>query len=127
MGAVDDEALAAGYVVGLSPVSFSFLSYPFFVAHPAHRYLPPPVLDILSDKQLEATKRAAMLTAALTWFFGHLPINALPLPMRPALLLLQTLVPYVGYIGTFISWSWSTIKSYDTGMCFDTKGSCDDD
>ncbi|RDB16342.1 hypothetical protein Hypma_003051 [Hypsizygus marmoreus] len=78
-------------------------------------FLPPPVLDILSDKQLEASKRAAMITTALTWFFSHLPITSLPPAVRPALMLLQTLVPFVGYIGTFISWSWSTVKSYDTG------------
>lgn len=78
-------------------------------------YLPPPVLSILSDKQLEATKRAAMITTALTWFFGHIPITALPPQIQPAILLLQKLVPFVGYIGTFISWSWSTIKSYDIG------------
>ncbi|KAF8965595.1 hypothetical protein BDZ97DRAFT_1811424 [Flammula alnicola] len=78
-------------------------------------YLPPPVLAILSDKTLEATKRAAMITTALTWFFNHLPVDALPTPVRPAALLLQRLAPYLGYIGTFISWSWSTIKSYDIG------------
>jgi len=82
------------------------------------RYLPPPVLDILSDKTIEATKRAAMITTALTWFFNHLPIDALPLAVRPAAILLQRIVPYLGYIGTFISWSWSTIKSYDVGGSF---------
>ncbi|KAH9484749.1 hypothetical protein JR316_0001649 [Psilocybe cubensis] len=79
-------------------------------------YLPPPVLEILSDKTLEATKRASMITTALTWFFNHLPIDALPPPLRPAALLLQRLAPFLGYIGTFISWSWSTIKSYDIGF-----------
>ncbi|KAF9030728.1 hypothetical protein BDZ89DRAFT_949390 [Hymenopellis radicata] len=78
-------------------------------------YLPPPILAILSDKQLEATKRAAMITTALTWLFSNLPVSAFPLPMQPAILLFQKLVPYVGYIGTFISWSWSTVKSYDVG------------
>ncbi|KAF9483889.1 hypothetical protein BDN70DRAFT_873290 [Pholiota conissans] len=78
-------------------------------------YLPPPVLAILSDKTLEATKRASMITTALTWFFNNLPVNSLPPPVRPAALLLQRLVPYLGYIGTFISWSWSTIKSYNIG------------
>ncbi|KAF8069871.1 hypothetical protein FPV67DRAFT_1779390 [Lyophyllum atratum] len=78
-------------------------------------YLPPPVVDILDDKQIEATKRAAMITTALTWFFSNIPLTALPPAVRPAVLLLQTLIPYVGYIGTFISWSWGTIKSYDTG------------
>ena len=80
------------------------------------RYLPPPVLDILSDKTLEATKRAAMITTALTWFFDNLPISRLPPPVMPAALLFQRLAPFLGYIGTFISWSWSTIKSYDIGL-----------
>ncbi|KJA23460.1 hypothetical protein HYPSUDRAFT_1080755 [Hypholoma sublateritium FD-334 SS-4] len=78
-------------------------------------YLPPPVLAILSDKTLEATKRAAMITTALTWFFNNLPISSLPPAVMPAALLFQRLAPFLGYIGTFISWSWSTIKSYDIG------------
>ncbi|KAJ3510960.1 hypothetical protein NLJ89_g4375 [Agrocybe chaxingu] len=75
-------------------------------------YLPPPVLAILSDKTIEATKRAAMITTALTWFFNNLPVSSLPLAVQPAALLLRRLAPYLGYIGTFISWSWSTIKSF---------------
>ncbi|ESK87157.1 hypothetical protein Moror_11850 [Moniliophthora roreri MCA 2997] len=78
-------------------------------------FLPPPVLNILSDKTIEATKRAAMITTALTWLFSKLPISIFPPPMQPALRMLQQLVPYLGYIGTFITWSWSTIKSYDVG------------
>ncbi|KAG5642782.1 hypothetical protein DXG03_002127 [Asterophora parasitica] len=76
-------------------------------------YLPPPIMEILDDKQIEAAKRAALITSALTWFFGHIPVNALPPSVRPVVLLMQTLIPYIGYIGTFISWSWGTIKSYD--------------
>ncbi|TFK59628.1 hypothetical protein BDN72DRAFT_965985 [Pluteus cervinus] len=45
-------------------------------------YLPPPVLLILSDRQLEATKRAALITTALTWFFNNLPVASLPLPLE---------------------------------------------
>ncbi|KAG7093271.1 hypothetical protein E1B28_006954 [Marasmius oreades] len=78
-------------------------------------FLPPPVMSILSDKSLEAAKRAAMITNALTWLFSHLPLTMFPAPMQPALLLLQHIVPFVGYIGTFITWSWSAIKSYDVG------------
>ncbi|PPQ97233.1 hypothetical protein CVT26_000758 [Gymnopilus dilepis] len=78
-------------------------------------YLPPPVLASLGDETLEATKRAAMITTALTWFFNNLPVSSLPAALQPAALLLQRLAPYLGYIGTFISWSWSTIKSYDVG------------
>lgn len=73
------------------------------------------MLSVLSDKTVEATKRAAMITAALTWFFNNLPIDALPIAVRPAALLMQRIVPYLGYIGSFISWSWATIKSYDVG------------
>ena len=79
------------------------------------RYLPPPVLAILSDRQLEATKRTALITTALTWFFSNIPIDVLPQAMRPAVVLLKTLVPCVGYIGTFISWSWATAMGYDEG------------
>ncbi|KAL0580987.1 hypothetical protein V5O48_001079 [Marasmius crinis-equi] len=78
-------------------------------------FLPPPIMAILSDKTIEAAKRAAMITTALTWFFSHLPLTMFPAPMQPALLMLQHLVPYLGYIATFISWSWSTLKGYDVG------------
>lgn len=79
------------------------------------RFLPPPVLDILDDKQLEAVRRAAIITTALTWFFNNLPINTLPIALRPTLLLVQHIAPFLGSIGTFISWSWNMIKAYDQG------------
>ena len=44
----------------------------------AHRYLPPPVMRVLNDKSLEAAKRAAMITAALSWLVSHTPIDMLP-------------------------------------------------
>ncbi|TFK16616.1 hypothetical protein FA15DRAFT_629301 [Coprinopsis marcescibilis] len=78
-------------------------------------YLPPPVLLILSDKTIEAAKRAAMITTALTWFLTNVPVSALPIVVQPTVLLLQRLAPYLGYVGMFISWSWSQIKSYDVG------------
>ncbi|KAJ8094843.1 hypothetical protein PM082_010055 [Marasmius tenuissimus] len=78
-------------------------------------FLPPPVMSILSDKSIEAVKRAALITTALTWMFSHLPLKMFPAPMQPALMMLQALVPYLGYIGTFISWSWGAVKSYDLG------------
>ncbi|THV04728.1 hypothetical protein K435DRAFT_574992, partial [Dendrothele bispora CBS 962.96] len=78
-------------------------------------YLPPPVLSILSDDATEATKRAALVTTALTWLFNNIPVTLLPPPLQPILLLMQKIVPLVGYIGTFISWSMSQIKSYDVG------------
>ncbi|KAJ6606342.1 hypothetical protein DFH09DRAFT_1119893 [Mycena vulgaris] len=78
-------------------------------------YLPPPILDILDDQSVEAATQATTLTAALTWFFSNLPVAAFPPPLQPAMILLQRLVPFVSYIGTFISWSWSTIRGFDRG------------
>ncbi|KAJ3793796.1 hypothetical protein GGU11DRAFT_811680 [Lentinula aff. detonsa] len=78
-------------------------------------FLPPPVMSILNDKEITLVKRAAMISTALTWFFANIPVAEFPPPLQPVLLLLQKIVPYVSYIGTFISWSWETIKGYDTG------------
>ncbi|KAI6121750.1 hypothetical protein F5141DRAFT_1211407 [Pisolithus sp. B1] len=41
-------------------------------------YLPPPVLDILNNKQLQAAKRAAIITGALKWLMDHIPLPLLP-------------------------------------------------
>ncbi|KAG6332385.1 hypothetical protein ID866_6705 [Astraeus odoratus] len=78
-------------------------------------YLPPPVLDVLNNKQLEAAKRAAMVTTALKWLMDHIPMPLLPPQMRPAVSILRRLVPYLGYVGGFIAWSWSAVKSFDKG------------
>lgn len=40
-------------------------------------------MRILSDKSLEAAKRAAMITAALTWLVSNIPVGMLPLQVRP--------------------------------------------
>ncbi|KAK7047939.1 hypothetical protein VNI00_006267 [Paramarasmius palmivorus] len=78
-------------------------------------FLPPPVLDVLSHEEIEATKRVSMISSSLSWMFANLPVAMFPPPMQPALMMLQKLVPYLSYIGTFISWSWDTVKSFDTG------------
>ncbi|KAF8844296.1 hypothetical protein BDN67DRAFT_1008146 [Paxillus ammoniavirescens] len=78
-------------------------------------YLPPPVLDILNNKQLEAAKRAAIITTALKWLMDHLPLPLLPPQMRPGVVVLRRLVPYLGYIGGLIAWSWTAIRSFDKG------------
>ena len=39
----------------------------------------------------------------------------LPPPLQPAVVVLQTIVPLVGYIGAFIAWSWGAIKDFDKG------------
>jgi hypothetical protein len=72
-------------------------------------------MAVLSDHTLEAAKRATLIATALAWFFNNLPVNLFPLPVRPALIIMQRIVPYLGYIATFISWSWGTIKTYDLG------------
>ncbi|KAJ3862531.1 hypothetical protein EV359DRAFT_44972, partial [Lentinula novae-zelandiae] len=78
-------------------------------------FLPPPVMNILDNDEVTVVKRAAMISAALTWLFAQIPIAVFPPPLQPVVLLLQKIVPYISYIGTFISWSWEAVKEYDTG------------
>lgn len=35
--------------------------------------------------------------------------------MLPGVAILRHLVPYVGYMGGFIAWGWSAIRSFDKG------------
>jgi hypothetical protein len=79
------------------------------------RYLPPPVLVVLNNQSVEAAKRAAILTSALTWLLSNLPLASLPAALAPAALLLRALVPLLGAIGTFISWSWKAVVTFDKG------------
>ncbi|OBZ68365.1 hypothetical protein A0H81_11641 [Grifola frondosa] len=78
-------------------------------------WLPPPVLALLDNKEIEAGKVAALLTTALKWLLHHVPDSAVPPQFRPALDLVRGLVPYLGYIGGFVAWSWGAIKGFDTG------------
>ncbi|KAH9950920.1 hypothetical protein B0H21DRAFT_408578 [Amylocystis lapponica] len=78
-------------------------------------YLPPPVLAILDNSRTEASKRAAVLTTALTWLLNHVPETALPPQLRPALQLLKGLIPYLAYIGGFVAWTWGAIIRFDKG------------
>ncbi|KAJ3891528.1 hypothetical protein GG344DRAFT_15183, partial [Lentinula edodes] len=78
-------------------------------------FLPPPLMTILSNDELTLVNRAAMISAALTWLFAQIPIAVFPPPLQPVVLLLQKIVPYISYIGTFISWTWESVKEYDTG------------
>ncbi|KAL6304780.1 hypothetical protein BKA93DRAFT_732221 [Sparassis latifolia] len=78
-------------------------------------YLPPPVLALLDNQHIEASKQAALLTAALKWILDRVPLIAVPLQMRPAFKLLAHLVPYLVYIGSFVAWSWAAIKGFDKG------------
>lgn len=73
-------------------------------------------MAMLDDKEIEAEKLAAMLTTALQWLLSNIPETALPPALRPALLLMKSLVPYLGYIGGFVAWSWGAIKGFDVGF-----------
>lgn len=81
-------------------------------------YLPPPVLAMLNNKQLEAGKRAAMISTSLKWLLDHIPEKVVPIQLRAALTVLKALVPFVGYLAAFIAWSWATIKMFDKGLYF---------
>jgi hypothetical protein len=70
---------------------------------------------VLNNKRLEAAKRAAIITTALQWLLGQVPLSVLPPQFRPGLLVAQRLVPYIGYIGGFVAWSWGAMKSFDKG------------
>jgi hypothetical protein len=64
-----------------------------------HRYLPPPVLAILSDQKLEAAKRAALVTTALQWMIDHVPTAVLPPQVGLVMSLIRGIIPALGYIG----------------------------
>ncbi|KAI0662639.1 hypothetical protein C8Q70DRAFT_909236 [Cubamyces menziesii] len=78
-------------------------------------WLPPPVMNLLNDKEIEAAKVGAMLTTALQWLLNNVPASALPPTLQPALALVRSLVPYLGYIGGFVAWSWGALKGFDVG------------
>lgn len=117
---VEPEDMSAVGVMELTPEYRVWLPSPTKISIQAmwwgfRIYLPPPVLDALNDKQLEAAKRAAMITTALKWLLDHLPITLMPPQLRTPMSFLRRLVPYLGYIGGFIAWSWSAVKVFDKG------------
>ncbi|KAJ6623069.1 hypothetical protein B0H10DRAFT_817636 [Mycena sp. CBHHK59/15] len=78
-------------------------------------YLPPPVMKILDNTHLAAARRGAMITAALKWLLDKVPMMMIPPPLRPAMMVLKRLTPFLGYIGVFIAWSWTAFKARDKG------------
>lgn len=68
-------------------------------------------MAVLSDKTLEASKRAAMIATALGWLINNIPTALLPPPLKTAVTLLKAVVPILGYIGGFIAWSWSEVNA----------------
>lgn len=115
MGSFDHQDLLPSNVVGLPNVSTIDFSPCSGNQMTTSRYLPTPVISSLDDREVKAVKIAAAITTALTWFLTHIPATVLPPPLQPAFLLLQKLAPYVGYIGTFVSWAWGGIKKCDNG------------
>jgi hypothetical protein len=100
-------------------------------------YLPPPVMAVIGNEYTEVSQRAAIITTALTWLIGmytenhlfrplhahvimpdNIPVSVLPPALGPVILALQSLIPYVGYIGAFIAWSWGAIKQFDKGLYY---------
>ena len=116
MGSLTDGTFASMHLVGVPHVSVR----PCTILVPQLTslklsYLPPPVLVVLNSKQFEAAKQAALITTALKWLLDHIPIKLLPPQFRPAMTLARRLVPLLGYIGTFIAWSWGAVKAFDKG------------
>lgn len=69
----------------------------------------------LDGTSVQATTRAAMITAALKWMLDKIPIMLIPVQFRPAVKLLKQLGPLVGYVGVFIAWSWDCVRACDKG------------
>ncbi|KAG8877647.1 hypothetical protein FRB98_006597 [Tulasnella sp. 332] len=78
-------------------------------------WLPPPVMATLSDDALSVEKKAAMVQSAIAWIINNIPLALIPPAIQPAIVLLKAAVPYLSYIGGFIAWSWSEVKSFDKG------------
>lgn len=78
-------------------------------------YLPPAAMASLDSVSLKAAAQAAMVTSALKGLLNKVPKMLVPAQFRPALAMMQRLGPVVGFIGVFIAWSWSRIKSHDKG------------
>ena len=70
----------------------------------------------LDGTSLQATARAAMVTAALRWVLDKIPIMLVPAQFRPAVKMLKQLSPLVGYVGVFIAWSWDRVRACDQGV-----------
>ncbi|KAH7105960.1 hypothetical protein BKA62DRAFT_688484 [Auriculariales sp. MPI-PUGE-AT-0066] len=79
------------------------------------RYLPPPIMAILDKESLETAQRAAMIATALTWIVNNVPTAGLSVPLLAAFTMLKALIPIIGYLAGFISWSWGQIKGFDKG------------
>jgi hypothetical protein len=78
---------------------------------------PEPSTSIDSSVRPSAQKRVAAISTALNFILTKLPsLFALSPPLLVAIGLLQGLAPIVGYVASFIAWSWAHVKSFDRGQ-----------
>ena len=100
----------------LSVEILSFQQHHILILSLYLRYLPPPVVAYLSEKTMHFAKRAQTISGILSWVLQFIPIAVLPPEAQVIVVLLQRIVPFIGYIGSFVSWMWGEVLSYDTGM-----------
>lgn len=104
-----------GYRMFVFPPSLAHITDTDSLQFILHSYLPPPVLAALDTSTLTAAKRAALLTTALKYALDRVPMAIVPLPAQPAMRLCKAFVPYLGYVGGFVAWSWGAVKGFDKG------------
>jgi len=69
----------------------------------------------LNNKRLEAAKRAAIITPALQWCLGLVPLTVVPPQFHVEFSIAQQLVPWLGYGGAFMASSWGAMRSFEKG------------
>ena len=72
------------------------------------------MLDVLNKNRGATARRAAIITETLKRLLGHF-VFFMPPQYRIGVLVAQELLPYLGYIGAFVAWSWSAMKCFDKG------------
>ena len=73
------------------------------------------MIKVLDDETVDIAKKANLISTALQWILNHVP-SGLPLELMAVVVVLKAIAPIIGYIGAFVSWSWSAIKSFDKGQ-----------
>ncbi|PWN47552.1 hypothetical protein IE53DRAFT_390315 [Violaceomyces palustris] len=77
-------------------------------------YLPHSVIPDIEGDVDQAEKIANLIKTALTFLVNNIP-STLPSQFATVAVILKAIAPIVGYIATFIGWSWDQIKSFDKG------------
>ncbi|UZJ52285.1 hypothetical protein CBS101457_001605 [Exobasidium rhododendri] len=79
-------------------------------------YLPEAVLPELNADVVEAEGIANSINKALTAILNELSTLSIPVALQAAVAILRAITPSTAYIATFIGWSWTEIKTFDTGQ-----------